>query len=215
MSTDVPIPNNKDLLHHQSRSSLSRQNSKLSEDHVHERQKRYAMSLNNSRTMIMPSSASSSSSNQGLIKPQEMDIAITLVAISMFFITCQSIKIIPDIYEMIECDHFQLALEENEMDQMCQISSEFIDYLVCLGNLFCCLNSAGNFLFYLLRGKKFRDAFCHTYFCFEQPSSSPLGGAFMHSLDPHLRFTTSMIRNGNGIRSATVTAKMQNGESCV
>ena len=34
-----------------------------------------------------------------------------------------------------------------------------------LANLMCCFNSAANFLVYMLRGKKFRDAFLHTYGC--------------------------------------------------
>jgi len=33
-----------------------------------------------------------------------------------------------------------------------------------LSNLLSCVNSSANFLLYMLRGKKFRDAFCQTYF---------------------------------------------------
>ena len=43
----------------------------------------------------------------------------------------------------------------------------FIDSLMfftfSLANLFACINSSANFLIYMLRGKKFRDAFLSTY----------------------------------------------------
>ena len=31
-------------------------------------------------------------------------------------------------------------------------------------NIFVCINSAANFLLYMVKGKKFREAFCQTYF---------------------------------------------------
>jgi hypothetical protein len=40
----------------------------------------------------------------------------------------------------------------------------FIETMISLSNLLVCVNSSGNFLLYMLRGKKFRDAFCQTYF---------------------------------------------------
>ena len=43
---------------------------------------------------------------------------------------------------------------------ICRIASHF---LFSLANLFACINSAANFLIYMLRGKKFRKAFCDTY----------------------------------------------------
>ncbi len=45
----------------------------------------------------------------------------------------------------------------------CQ-TSEFIETVISMSNLLICFNSAANFLLYMLRGKKFRDAFCQTYF---------------------------------------------------
>ena len=35
-----------------------------------------------------------------------------------------------------------------------------------LGNLFCCINSAANFLVYIIKGKNFREAFFDKYFYF-------------------------------------------------
>ena len=34
---------------------------------------------------------------------QEISLGITLVAVSVLFIACQSVKIVPDLYELIFC----------------------------------------------------------------------------------------------------------------
>ena len=124
-----------------------------------------------------------------VLKPHEVDLGITLVAISMMFIFCQSIKVIPDIYEMITCDHFALA-QKNEMERMEGCSSTLIiDTFASLGNLFCCINSAGNFLLYMLRGKKFRDAFTQTYFSWiHRGSSSNIGNFFKYVCSMYIVF---------------------------
>ena len=127
-----------------------------------------------------------------ILKPHEVDLGITLVAISMMFIFCQSIKVIPDIYEMITCDHFALALKDNEMERLCS-STLVIDTFASLGNLFCCINSAGNFLLYMLRGKKFRDAFTHTYFFWiHQGSSSNKGKKYYSGSSNCLKITQNV-----------------------
>ena len=81
------------------------------------------------------------------LKPQEINLAVTLVAISLLFICCQSIKIIPDVYEMIYCNHFELAskVTDNELEKICQVPT-WIDAIVSVANLSCCINSAGNFI---------------------------------------------------------------------
>ena len=93
----------------------------------------------------------------------EIDMAITLVAISFMFVFCQSIKLIADVYEDGVCDHFKIA--EKGYDQNCHNPKE-IDILICLGNLLCCVNSAANFLVYIIKGKNFREAFFEKYFYF-------------------------------------------------
>ena len=45
----------------------------------------------------------------------------------------------------------------------CQ-STAFIDTAISISNLLTVINSAANFLVYMLRGKKFRDLFLQTYF---------------------------------------------------
>ena len=89
-----------------------------------------------------------------------VDTAITLLSISMMFVICQSVKLVPDIYELTVCNHFKIAKEGH--DENCHNPLN-IDVATSLGNLFCCINSAANFLLYMVRGKKFRDAFNGTY----------------------------------------------------
>ena len=90
-------------------------------------------------------------------------MAITLMAISLMFVVCQIIKLITDVYEMSVCNYFKIAAEGYDND--CA-STETIDVFASLGNLFCCINSAANFLFYIIKGKKFREAFYKKYFSF-------------------------------------------------
>ena len=91
----------------------------------------------------------------------ERDMAITLVAISLMFVICQSIKLIVDIYELTVCDFSKIAIEGH--DPECHNPTK-IDVVASLGNLFVCINSAANFLVYMIKGKRFREAFCHSYF---------------------------------------------------
>ena len=95
----------------------------------------------------------------------EIDMAITLVAISFMFVFCQSIKLVADVFEHRVCDHFKIA--EKGYDKNCH-NPEKIDTLISMGNLFCCINSAANFLVYIIKGKNFREAFFDKYFCFCQ-----------------------------------------------
>ena len=93
----------------------------------------------------------------------EIDMAITLLAISFMFVFCQSIKLVADVYEHSVCDHFKIAAKG--FDQSCHNPKE-IDILISMGNLFCCINSAANFLVYIIKGKNFRKAFFDKYFYF-------------------------------------------------
>ena len=92
---------------------------------------------------------------------KEFDMGLTLAGISLMFVLCQSVKLVVDIYELTVCDHFKIAEEGH--DPKCHSTIE-IDVIASFGNLFVCINSAANFLLYMIKGKKFRDAFCQTYF---------------------------------------------------
>ena len=44
------------------------------------------------------------------------------------------------------------------------LTNNFIEWAISISNLLTVVNSAANFLIYMLRGKKFRDIFLQTYF---------------------------------------------------
>ena len=70
------------------------------------------MSEGGKRPLVPAQSASESISPAAVAaaanmpKQQEVNLAITLVAISLLFIVCQSVKIITDVYELF-CDKFK------------------------------------------------------------------------------------------------------------
>ena len=58
--------------------------------------------------------------------------------------------------------------ETDETEQLHCQTTEFIESAISISNLLTVVNSAANFLIYMLKGKKFRDLFLQTYFrkCF-------------------------------------------------
>jgi len=84
---------------------------------------------------------------------QEHRLGILLVGISVLFISCQSFKIIPDVYEVIYCE---------EPSSGCD-TTPFISTCISLSHLLVCFNSAANCIMYLLIGEKFRKIFCDTF----------------------------------------------------
>ena len=88
-------------------------------------------------------------------------MGMTLIFISVLFIVCQSVKIIPDMYELV-CE--KKRGRGGHRGATCQ-STAFIDAVISVSNLMSVLNSAANFLVYMLRGRKFREAFLRTYGC--------------------------------------------------
>ena len=113
------------------------------------------IALNGEEDTILPSRSTTRNQER---RRFEIDMALTLLAISLMFVLCQSIKLVANIYELVVCDHFKKGFDEN-----CHNPKE-VDVLISLGNLFCCINSAANFLVYIIKGKNFREAFFETYF---------------------------------------------------
>ena len=78
----------------------------------------------------------------------------------------------------------------------CQ-TTDFIETVTSVSNLLTVVNSAANFLIYMLRGKKFRDLFLQTYFrrCIKrahEPSFRTNGKTFTISV---LRLMYTLFRN--------------------
>jgi hypothetical protein len=84
-------------------------------------------------------------------------LGATLVGVSLLFIACQSLKLIPDVYEGFLCER-----SSDSTGGYCR-GSHAINVMITLSNLLMCVNSAANFLMYMLRGSKFRRAFIRTY----------------------------------------------------
>ena len=113
-------------------------------------------------------------------KRKEIDMAITLIAISITFVLCQSVKLVADVYELTVCDHFKIA--KDGYDPQCH-NPIGIDVVISFGNLFVCVNSAANFLMYMIRGKKFREAFCQTYFpCWKKEENDQQNSINMYQI---------------------------------
>ena len=113
-------------------------------------------------------------------KPKEIDMAITLIAISITFVLCQSVKLVADVYELMVCDHFKIA--KDGYDPQCN-NPIGIDVVISFGNLFVCVNSAANFLMYMIKGKKFREAFCQTYFsCWKKEENDQQNSINMYQM---------------------------------
>jgi len=88
----------------------------------------------------------------------EHNLGWILVGMSALFITCQSLKIIPDLYEVIICN------EQRTNGKVCTTSSQpVINMITRLSHLLVCFNLSANFVFYYLKGEKFRKAWIETY----------------------------------------------------
>ena len=78
---------------------------------------------------------------------------------SSLFIVCQSLKLGPDLYELIVC-------HEKRSGKGCAMEGP-INYIIRLAHFFVCFNSSANFIVYYLNGEKFRRAWLDTYgWCF-------------------------------------------------
>ena len=94
------------------------------------------------------------------VQCQEHKLGCILIAISFLFITCQSFKLLPDVYEIVFCRF--TGSEGGAHAQQC-VTTGLINKIVDLSHLLVCFNSAANFLIYLFGGEKFRRVWLETY----------------------------------------------------
>ena len=87
----------------------------------------------------------------------EKSLSLILITMSGLFVFCQSIKIIPDMYELFECRANKL------FGHFCDMGGPIINGIVRTSHLLVCVNSSANFLIYYFFGTKFRRAFVITY----------------------------------------------------
>ena len=91
------------------------------------------------------------------VKEEEIDLAYILISVVSIFIVCQSIKIIPDIYEAFTCSH--------KKREGCE-GNWTIEYIIDSSHCFLAINSSVNFFIYILRGGKFRDIILQVTFSY-------------------------------------------------
>ena len=108
---------------------------------------------------------------------QGQDLVRVLIGISILFICCQSLKIVPDLYELFACPsqsevrHIFKFIKTILNDTTRKIDFQggctdvpwTVTFIMNISHLLVCVNSAANFLFYFLHGAKFRAAFKETF----------------------------------------------------
>lgn len=81
---------------------------------------------------------------------REANLGIVLVSISVLFILCQSVKIIPDLYEVVTCRLVKIGFCGH---------NQVIDSLIDISHLLLAINSSVNVIIYTLRGNTYLVAF--------------------------------------------------------
>ena len=80
-------------------------------------------------------------------------VTTILFARSFLYVVCQSIKLVPDFYEVFACKPFHFEIGECPYN-----STQAINNLIDIGHLFLAINSCGNILLYIVFGKSFRNS---------------------------------------------------------
>jgi len=88
---------------------------------------------------------------------EEHNLGIILIVMSSLFIFCQSFKIIPDMYEIFQCNRL------GKYGGNCEMKGPVINAIIRLSHILVCVNSSANFLIYYVRGEKFRLAWIETF----------------------------------------------------
>ena len=82
---------------------------------------------------------------------------MNVIGVTVIFIICQSVKIVPDLYEMIYCRIGTSGLRKQEKnvrrgDWDCTVGI-VIDSIIDISHLMLAINSSVNVIIYTLRGK--------------------------------------------------------------
>ena len=80
---------------------------------------------------------------------REANLGIVLVSISVMFILCQSVKVIPDCYEVLFC---RIGSSGLNSEGQC-INHAVIDYIIDISHLMLAINSSANVIIYTIRGE--------------------------------------------------------------
>lgn len=86
---------------------------------------------------------------------REANLGVVLISISILFIICQSVKIIPDLYEVAWCSNRHNILH----NKGCPASTkQVLNNLADFSHLLLAINSSANFIIYTWRGEKERKS---------------------------------------------------------
>ena len=87
---------------------------------------------------------------------REANLGVVLISISILFILCQSVKIVPDLYEVVHC--------RLRAPQVTCTSHVVVDSLIEVSHLLLAINSSANFIIYTWRGEE-EEADVLLFFC--------------------------------------------------
>ena len=79
---------------------------------------------------------------------REANLGIVLISISVMFIICQSVKIIPDVYEVLFC---RIGTTGLNSEGLC-VNHKLINDIIDVSHLMLAINSSANVIIYTLRG---------------------------------------------------------------
>ena len=80
-----------------------------------------------------------------------MKLRKILITRAGIFIVCQSMKLIPDLYEMIACEDFKIG-------DCPQTGEQIINVIIDLSHLLLVVNSCANPILYIVYGSQFHDS---------------------------------------------------------
>ena len=82
------------------------------------------------------------------IQQDEINLARTLIVVVLVFLICQSVKLIPDVYEVVSCP--------SDPQEECQ-SPIWIEAIIDISHLLLAINSSINFIIYTVARKYFLE----------------------------------------------------------
>ena len=82
------------------------------------------------------------------IQQDEINLARTLIVVVLVFLICQSVKLIPDVYEVVACP--------GDPQEECQ-SPIWIEAIIDISHLLLAINSSINFIIYTVARKYFLE----------------------------------------------------------
>ena len=130
---------------------LTSQINHTSEESSKARDKSIEIDRSEAIAALNPEAAQHYESEMTAKQRREANLGIVLILISILFIVCQSVKIFPDIYEVLFC---RIGSSGHNAEGHCK-NNATIDIIIDVSHLMLAINSSVNVIIYTLRGKYF------------------------------------------------------------